>query len=141
MASRKTDPGQFKGNVALEAIKAEKTLSELASQYEVHPNQIKQWKRHLIDQVGQIFPDKRRKQEKTQEALIEELYKQIGQLKVELDWVKKKLPASMADRRSLIEWEHPRLSISRQAELLDMSRSAVYYVPSRSPWDVRLTRC
>ncbi len=90
MASRKTYTGQFKGNVALEAVKAEKTLSELASQYEVHPNQIKQWKRHLVDQVGQVFTDKRRKQEKEHEALVEELYKQIGQLKVELDWVKKK---------------------------------------------------
>lgn len=90
MATRKTYTGQFKGNVALEAIKAEKTLSELASQYAVHPNQIKQWKRHLIDGVGQVFGDKRRKQEQEQEAVIEELYKQIGQLKVELDWVKKK---------------------------------------------------
>jgi len=90
VASRKTYTGQFKGNVALEAVKAEKTLSELASQYEVHPNQIKQWKRHLVDQVGQVFTDKRHQQDKEQDALIEELYKQIGQLKVELDWVKKK---------------------------------------------------
>ena len=90
MAVRKTYSGQFKGNVALEAIKAEKTLSELASQYEVHANQIKHWKRYLIDQVGLVFADKRRKQDKEQEVLIDELYKQIGQLKVELDWVKKK---------------------------------------------------
>lgn len=90
MAVRKTYTGQFKGNVALEAIKAEKTLSELSSQYEVHANQIKHWKRHLIDQVGLVFADKRRKQDKEQEVLIDELYKQIGQLKVELDWVKKK---------------------------------------------------
>lgn len=90
MPVRKTYTGQFKGNVALAAVKAEKTLSELAAQHEVHPNQIKQWKRHLIEHVGDVFTDKRRKQDKETESLIDELYKQIGQLKVELDWVKKK---------------------------------------------------
>ncbi len=78
MPVRKTYTGQFKGNVAL------------AAQYEVHPNQIKQWKRQLVGHAGELFADKRRKQEKDTEALIDELYKQIGQLKVELDWVKKK---------------------------------------------------
>ena len=90
MASRKAYTGDFKGKVALEAVKAEKTLSELASHYEVHPNQIKQWKRRLTDEAGELFADKRRKAEKDQEALVDELYKQIGQLKVELDWLKKK---------------------------------------------------
>lgn len=90
MAVRKTYTGQFKGNVALEAVKAEKTLSELASHYEVHPNQIKQWKRHVSDHIGEIFEDKRRTKANDDEALIAELYQQIGQLKVELDWVKKK---------------------------------------------------
>ena len=90
MAIRKTYTGKFKGTVALEAVKAEKTMSELASLYEVHPNQIKTWKGHLVDHVGELFADKRRKKERDQEELIGELYKQIGQLKVELDWVKKK---------------------------------------------------
>jgi transposase-like protein len=90
MPVRKSYTGSFKGKVALEAVKAEKTLSELASHYEVHPQQIKQWKRQLNERVGELFADKRRTQDKEREALIEELYKQIGQLKVELDWVKKK---------------------------------------------------
>jgi putative transposase len=90
MAKRKTYTGQFKGSVALEAIKAEKTLSELASQHAVHPNQIKQWKRHVSEHVGEIFADKRRKKARETETLIAELYQQIGQLTVELDWVKKK---------------------------------------------------
>jgi transposase-like protein len=90
MGVRRTYTGHFKGKVALEAVKAEQTLSELASQYEVHPNQIKQWKRRLVEQVGELFADKRRKHEKDQAELIDELYKQIGQLKVELDWLKKK---------------------------------------------------
>jgi putative transposase len=90
MAVRKKFTGDFKGKIALEAVKAERTINELASQYEVHPNQIKQWKGHLIKNIGEIFQDKRGKKEKEKTDLIEELYKQIGQLKVELDWLKKK---------------------------------------------------
>ena len=90
MPVRKTYTGEFKGTVALAAVKAEKTLSELAAQYEAHPNQIKQWKGHLTEHVGELFEDQRRKKVQEHEALVEELYKHIGQLKVELDWVKKK---------------------------------------------------
>ena len=73
MAIRKTYSGKFKGQVALDAVKAEKTMSELASHYEVHPNQIKQWKSHLVGHVEELFEDKRRKQAKEQEELREEL--------------------------------------------------------------------
>jgi transposase-like protein len=90
MGIRKTYSGKFKGKVAIEAVKEEKTIAELASQYEVHPTQIKAWKRQMLDRVEELFADKRRQQDKEQAELIEELYKQIGQLKVELDWVKKK---------------------------------------------------
>lgn len=90
MAIRKTYSGKLKGKVALEAVKEEKTVTELAGHYEVHPTQIKKWKNHLLLHVEELFEDKRRKKEKEKEQLIEELYKQIGQLKVELDWVKKK---------------------------------------------------
>ena len=67
-----------------------RTIAELAGQYEVHPTQIKKWKEHLVTHVEELFADKRRKKEKETEHLIEELYKHIGQLKVELDWMKKK---------------------------------------------------
>lgn len=90
MAIRKTYSGKLKGKVAVEAVKEAKTVAELASQYEVHPTQIKAWKRHVLAHVEELFVDKRRKQEQEQAALVEELYKQIGQLKVELDWMKKK---------------------------------------------------
>jgi transposase len=90
MAQRRSYTGQFKGTVALEAFKADQTLSELASRYEIHPNQVTTWKNHLVAHVGELFEDKRRKQEKAQETFIDELYKQIGQLKVELEWLKKK---------------------------------------------------
>ena len=90
MAIRKTYSGKFKGKVAVEAVKEEKTIAELASQYDVHPTQIKAWKRHMLEHIEEVFEDKRRKQAREQAELAEELYKQIGQLKVELDWVKKK---------------------------------------------------
>lgn len=90
MGIRKTYSGRFKGKVALEAVKEEKTIAELAGHYEVHPTQVKAWKQHVLGHVEELFVDKRRKREKEKEELIEELYKQIGQLKVELDWVKKK---------------------------------------------------
>jgi len=76
--------------VALEAVKGEKSLSELASKYEVHPNQIRQWKKQLLDQISDIFVDKRRRKSNDDEKLKEQLYQQIGQLKVENDWLKKK---------------------------------------------------
>jgi len=80
----------FKARIALEAIKEEKTLAQLGSEYGVHPNQIGQWKKHLLEELPSLFSDKRKKADKEGEELKDELYKQIGQLKVEVDWLKKK---------------------------------------------------
>ena len=89
---RRNHNARFKAKVALEAIKGLKTISELASKYEVHPNQISQWKRQLVENLPALFTDKRAKRAAEDEAKEKaELYQQIGQLKVELDWLKKKL--------------------------------------------------
>lgn len=90
MAIRKRYSGKFKGKVAIEAVKEEKTIAELAGHYEVHPTQVNAWKQHVISHVEELFVDNRRQKDKENKELIEELYKQIGQLKVEVDWVKKK---------------------------------------------------
>ncbi len=89
-SSRKRYSAEFKANVALEAIKGDRTANEIASNHGIHPNQLTQWKKQLLDELPQIFSDKRVKANKEQEALEAQLYQQIGQLKVELDWLKKK---------------------------------------------------
>ena len=89
MAQRKKYEPNFKAKVALEAVKDDQTLAELASQHGVHPNQITKWKRHLLDELPEIFKNRNKKNKKSKE-LQDSLYQQIGQLKVELDWLKKK---------------------------------------------------
>ncbi len=87
---RKSYDASFKARVALEAIKGERTIAEIASETGVHPNQISKWKKHAFEELPDIFSSGRKKREQSSEELESELYKQIGQLKVELDWLKKK---------------------------------------------------
>lgn len=87
---RKRFSAEFKTKVALEAIRGRKTVAELAREYEVHPNQIGLWKKRALEELPQIFNDKRGRESKDQAELVEELYRQIGRQKVELDWIKKK---------------------------------------------------
>lgn len=87
---RKSYPAAFKAKVALEAVKGGRTLSELASKYEVHPNQIRNWKKQLVGGLPDIFSDRRKRKEQSREDEKGRLYEEIGRLKVELDWLKKK---------------------------------------------------
>jgi transposase-like protein len=89
-AIRKNYNAAFKAGVAIEAIKQEKTISQISSEFGVHPNLVGKWRKHLLQELPSLFTDKRKKVEKESEALKDELYRQIGQLKVELDWLKKK---------------------------------------------------
>lgn len=86
----KAQDSALKAKVALEATKGEKTITQLASEYRVHPNQIGQWKKKLLKELPSIFSDKRERQDKSHDELEAELYRQIGQLKVEVEWLKKK---------------------------------------------------
>ena len=76
--------------IALEAIKEQKTIQEIASHYGVHPSQVTNWKRQAIQGAPELFADRRSQPDTSEEALKAELYQQIGQLQVELDWLKKK---------------------------------------------------
>lgn len=79
----------FKAKVALEALKEEKSSAELASQYQIHPGQIRNWKAVAANGIAELFNGKSQQADRDKDNLIEELYRQIGQLKVELDWLKK----------------------------------------------------
>jgi transposase-like protein len=95
-ATRKRYDASFKAKVALEAIKGERTIAEISSESGVHTNQIRKWRKQALEELPDIFSGGRKKRELSSEELESELYKQIGQLKVELDWLKKK--SSLFDR-------------------------------------------
>jgi putative transposase len=86
---RKIDPA-LKAKVAIEAIKGEKTVSEIAAQFDVHPNQVTQWRKKVLEALPSLFSRRKKKEDRESEELKDELFRQIGQLKVELDWLKKK---------------------------------------------------
>ncbi len=90
MAQYKRHSAEFKAKVALDAIKGQRTVNEIAGEYEVHPGQIAQWKRQVLAELPGLFSSKRVKDAQEEEELRASLYQQIGQLKVELDWLKKK---------------------------------------------------
>ena len=81
---------ELKARVAISAIKEQKIINEIASEYQLHPGMISRWKKQLLDNVVDLFSGKKELLQKTDEGLRDQLYQQIGQLKVELDWLKKK---------------------------------------------------
>jgi len=87
---KKSHSASFKAKVALEALRGAKTLSQITADYGVHSTQIVRWKKIALEILEAGFSEKRAKVDLAQEKLVEELYRQIGQLKVELDWLKKK---------------------------------------------------
>lgn len=90
MRQRKSYSADMKAKIATEAIKGQRTVQEIASHYGVHPGQVAQWKKHAIERLPQVFLDGRSRDDRADEELKAELYQQIGQLQVELDWLKKK---------------------------------------------------
>ena len=80
---------QQKAFIALEAVKGDKTISQIASIHEVHPTQVQQWKKIVTENVSSLFSDKRRKEGKSEQQIIDELYRIIGQRDMEIAWLKK----------------------------------------------------
>lgn len=87
---RKQHSAEFKVKVAIEAIKGQKTINELSTEHGLHATQITLWKKQALEALPEVFSTRRKKVEKSQDELTSELYQQIGRLKVELDWLKKK---------------------------------------------------
>ena len=88
--TRKQYTPKFKARVATEAIRGEKTLNQLGSQFRVHPVQIAHWRKTALEQLPELFVDGRKRKVRDGEADQDALYEQIGRLKMELDWLKKK---------------------------------------------------
>lgn len=88
---KKSFSPELKARVALEALKEDKTINELSGAYGAHPTQIHVWKKQVKEGLANLFRDKRGKHEQNQQALIDELYRLIGQRDTELAWLKKKL--------------------------------------------------
>ena len=87
-AKRRRIEAALKAKAAVAAVRGDRTTSELASQFAVHPTQIGQWKRQLLDGAAELFSDDRRREAQNQDGLIAELYEQIGRLQMEAAWLK-----------------------------------------------------
>lgn len=87
---RKKHSGAFKAKVAVEALKGDRTLNELAGHFEIHPTQVVQWKQRLLAGASDLFSGGVERDAAQEAELRDQLYQQIGQMKVELDWLKKK---------------------------------------------------
>jgi transposase-like protein len=88
--TRKKHSGAFKAKVALEAVKGDRTLNELAGHFEIYPTQVVQWKQQLVAGASDVFTGGVERDAAEESALRDRLYQEIGQMKVELDWLKKK---------------------------------------------------
>lgn len=91
MPKRRSFSAEFKAKVALEALREQSTLAEIAQKYELHQNQISAWKKEALEDISSIFTDKRRKDDDLKDAQqnIDELHKKVGQLTMERDFLKK----------------------------------------------------
>jgi len=89
--SRRKHSPAFKARVALEAVKGEETIAQLASRFEVHPSQVRKWKKEVEEGAVGIFGSDHTQNKKDDEALVSKLYQEIGQLKVERDFLERKL--------------------------------------------------
>jgi transposase-like protein len=87
---RKQYDAVFKAKVAIEAIKGQRTVNEIASAHQIHPNQVTQWKKQALQQLSDVFSNGRVRAELEDEELRNQLYQEIGRLKIELEWLKKK---------------------------------------------------
>ncbi|NQX72306.1 MAG: IS3 family transposase [Epibacterium sp.] len=129
MKKRKNHSPEFKAKVALEAIREEMTLAELSKKYGVHPTQIGTWKRAAIENMATAFTRRGGASEQVSAADVDKLHSKIGQLVVERDFLAEashQLPRDA--RQKMVSREH-KLSLRKQCELLQLSRSRLYYQP------------
>ncbi|MCB1537330.1 MAG: IS3 family transposase [Rhodoblastus sp.] len=125
--SRRTHSPAFKAKVALAAVKGDKTLAELAQQFDVHPNQITTWKNHLLEGAAGVFGHDKESAEAPVD--LKSLHAKIGELALENGFfVRRAHKSGVVERKKMIDRDHD-LSIVRQAKVLNLARSTVYYEP------------
>ncbi|MEL3892954.1 MULTISPECIES: IS3-like element ISPpu29 family transposase [Pseudomonas] len=123
---RKVHTAEFKAKVGLEAVRGVKTITEIAQAYGVHPQLVGQWKKEILESAGALFETKRGPKPAEDKSGEERLYGEIGRLKMENDWLKKKVGSVSLDAR--VGWVDgaDKLSLSRQCELAEVPRATVY---------------
>ena len=128
MSKRRRFSGELKAKIALEALRGDRTLQEIASKHQVHPNQVSAWKRQAIAGLGEVFSNGGERRRRDHESEVRELHAKIGELTVERDFfVERVRSMGRAERRALVRRAHPELSVSRQCRLLSVGRSSLYY--------------
>ncbi|WP_425373209.1 IS3 family transposase [Klebsiella pneumoniae] len=126
---RRNHSPAFKAKVALAAIRGEQTLVELSQQFDVHANQIKQWKDQLLEGATGVFGDETKAEPSGPTIDVKTLHAKIGELTLENDFLFRcARQGGIAGRKEMIDREH-KLSVVRQAKLLGFSRGSVYYLP------------
>lgn len=126
--NRKHSP-KLKARVALDALRERETLPQLASKHQIHTSQVSKWKKIVLDGLPGLFETSGSGRDDGKEALIEQLYQQIGQLQVELQWLKKNAATIGADVRRGWVQPHSQMSLRRQCALVGVNRSTLYVEP------------
>ena len=127
MSKRRTHRPEFKSRVANATISGRKTIQEIVADHIIHPIQVNQWKKQLLDGASELLTrGKKSKDKEERQSKEAELFQQIGKLQMELEWLKKNLSCFDAhELRKLVDSDHPELRISRQCALLALPRQRV----------------
>jgi len=131
MEKRNRYTSEFKTKVVLEVLREEQTVNEIAAKYELSPVMISRWKAEFLERASTVFEKKAGeadKMRKEYESKQERLEKLVGQLTVEVDWLKKNLASNESTeiRKAMVEQDNPEITVKRQAELLSVNRTSVY---------------
>ena len=129
-------PGQ-KAQIATAVLKGQQSVAQIASENAVHPTQVNQWTKIDREGLPLLFTDKRKDEFKELRDKIDQLYKIIGQRDSELDWLKKNCTLTHREKLSLLDREHA-ISLTRQCELLNISRASAYYQPVVKEKDIAI---
>ena len=126
MNSRKTYTSDLKSRIVLEMLREELTVSQISSKYGVHQSVLNKWRNAVLEGLPGLFADPRKKNpvDIQKDNVIEDLYRQVGKLSLQLEWLKKNVAStlSLSEKRALIDWNDRLLPVRDQAGLLGLNR-------------------